>query len=287
MSDIDNFMRGSSSARGPICDDCLAQEAGWGQRQRANTIGRRLWDGRSIERGLGVCEKCGNTKTVNSIRLGSGLQSQPQPPGRMDSGGGETAPRRAVVSAEGSDKTFAVEMLRSWIEDIVNAHPVVMALACAQKAKFEGWLKFELAQRAVEAGTSLVELESGYESGERCDLCFEHESVQYAVELKTANMNYAIPGVIKRTRPVTKNIDGIAVDARKLRRFPAVGLVAFVVFPLRIGDNSWQAYLERIKSDGELGADSVASVSRCRVELAGGNRCDIAICVMSVAREGE
>lgn len=67
MSDIDKFMQGLGSAPVPICDDCLTAVVGWGQRQRANAIGRQLHAGGRIERKSGVCQVCGNTKTVSAV----------------------------------------------------------------------------------------------------------------------------------------------------------------------------------------------------------------------------
>lgn len=66
-------------------------------------------------------------------------------------------------------------LLRRWIVNIVGAHPGVMEIACRQRAKFEGWLKFELAQYLTEVGAAMVEVEPGYKSGERCDLAFTYE----------------------------------------------------------------------------------------------------------------
>jgi hypothetical protein len=72
VSDIEKFMNGLKNARGPICDDCLAESIGWGQRQRANMIGRPLAVGGAITRERAVCLECGRTKTVNRLKPPAG-----------------------------------------------------------------------------------------------------------------------------------------------------------------------------------------------------------------------
>ncbi len=51
---------------------------------------------------------------------------------------------------------------RQWIVAILQNHLPLVALAVCQRAKFEGWLKFELAQRAEAAGCIPVRVESAY-----------------------------------------------------------------------------------------------------------------------------
>ena len=51
--------------------------------------------------------------------------------------------------------------VRDWITKILEERKLLVALAVRQRAKFEGWLKFELAYRAALAGASDVEVESG------------------------------------------------------------------------------------------------------------------------------
>jgi hypothetical protein len=66
MSDVEKFVAGLAAAQGPICDDCLTDLVGWGQRQRANAIGRSLLTQGDIIRGPGRCYRCGRQKTVSA-----------------------------------------------------------------------------------------------------------------------------------------------------------------------------------------------------------------------------
>jgi hypothetical protein len=59
------------------------------------------------------------------------------------------------------------------LRDILRQRKDVALLACQQRAKFEGWLKFELASALNRAaGFENVILEDGYLNGGRSDLSF-------------------------------------------------------------------------------------------------------------------
>lgn len=60
-------------------------------------------------------------------------------------------------------------------------------------------------------------------------------------------------GVLARTRPITKNIRGVIIDAGKLRQCPGDGIVAFCLFPVEAGDDRWLDYLKRIDSELSIG----------------------------------
>lgn len=121
--------------------------------------------------------------------------------------------------------------LRSWIGGILEADKPLLAIAVRQRAKFEGWLKFELALYAAEHGPSDVQVESASEDGGRSDLSFVYAGTAYAVELKTYNTNYRMSGVLDCTRPITTNMDSVVVDGRKLQHCPGQGIVAFCHVP--------------------------------------------------------
>lgn len=42
-------------------------------------------------------------------------------------------------------------VVRQWIVEVIKEHPMVSAIAVRQRAKFEGWLKLELAAKARSA----------------------------------------------------------------------------------------------------------------------------------------
>jgi len=133
-------------------------------------------------------------------------------------------------------------------------------LALIQRAKFEGWLKLELAC-ALSRQTSCedVTLEAQYPTSGRADLSFSTGGTQWFVELKTANTNWRHPRVESKTRPITQNVREIIGDIKKVRdASPASGAVAVFVFfpvPLRIWTrekNQLRSYLERIEEQASL-----------------------------------
>lgn len=55
------------------------------------------------------------------------------------------------------------EHVRGWIVDVLARHQPLLAIAFRQRAKFEGWLKFELAACAEESGATSVCVETASE----------------------------------------------------------------------------------------------------------------------------
>jgi hypothetical protein len=154
-------------------------------------------------------------------------------------------------------------LVRSWIADVLQAHRELLAIAVRQRAKFEGWLKFELAAYAQLQGALEVRVEASADdsSNSRADLTFMLSSERCDVELKTCNTNWRMRGVLNKTRPITKNLASIIGDARKLQNCPGQGVVAACIFPVEEGDMRWTEYLSRI-ADGtglELSADRHAA----------------------------
>ena len=66
--------------------------------------------------------------------------------------------------------------VRSWIEQILKEHQPLLAIAVRQRAKFEGWLKFELAAFAESQGATNVSVEARCDDGgiskQRSDVTF-------------------------------------------------------------------------------------------------------------------
>lgn len=77
---------------------------------------------------------------------------------------------------------------------MLEQHRPLLAIAIRQRAKFEGWLKFELALFAEQHGATSVEVEAPSGSGSRSDLTFLYDGKRYDVELKTANTNWRMNG---------------------------------------------------------------------------------------------
>ena len=174
--------------------------------------------------------------------------------------------------------------VRGWIVDIMSGRSSLLAIAFRQRAKFEGWLKFELAAWAQEHGASAVSVEASPDptSRSRSDVSFEVHGVAYHVELKTPNSNWRLPGVMDATRPITKNISEIAADARKLARVADHGIVAFVLFPLPRADVRWHEYLERISSTLGTALSSAEHTAQITVPLSGSAFADAVVCCFEV-----
>jgi hypothetical protein len=150
-----------------------------------------------------------------------------------------------------------IEIIRVTLKEIASRRHDVVLLAARQRAKFEGWLKFELAAAlSTQSKIQNLALEKPY-SNTLADLAFEADGATCYVEIKTANFNWRAVGVENKTRPVTKNISGIIEDIRKLRRGcpPAKGVIVFVLFP--IPTRVWEQerdkllyHLQRIENEG-------------------------------------
>lgn len=141
----------------------------------------------------------------------------------------------------------AATVIRHTISHLLSRRMDVLLLACRQRAKFEGWLKFELASAlAAQADVQNVVLEDGYSSGRRSDISFSLNGKTWYVELKTPNVNWRAAGIENRTRPITKNIDSLIEDVRKLKRDCAsqLGLAVFCLFP--IPSRIWKLEREKL-----------------------------------------
>jgi hypothetical protein len=153
-----------------------------------------------------------------------------------------------------------------------------MALAASQRAKFENWLKFELAACAAKQGAGELALEPPSGPGSRADLGFTYKRHRYYIELKTVNTNWRMEGVQSKTRPITKNIQGVVDDVRKLKHCPGRGLVAFVLFPIRMADKRWMAYLDRVGEATGMALSESRHCDRVRLALANDNACEVVVC---------
>ncbi|MEJ5241852.1 MAG: hypothetical protein WHS87_11700 [Anaerolineales bacterium] len=174
--------------------------------------------------------------------------------------------------------------LREWIVEILKCHEPLLAIAMRQRAKFEGWLKFELAAVAEKHGAQSVEVETAFaERGKRSDLSFTFNGTRYDVEIKTANSSWRVAGVHNKHRPLPRNIARIVGDAQKLSRYSEHGIVAFVLFPIPPQDERWTKYLDRLASS--LGISLSAQEHCCRLSVdLGHNRADLVVCSFEVQR---
>lgn len=108
------------------------------------------------------------------------------------------------------------EIVRKGIVKILGSNMSLLRIPIRQRAKFEGWLKFELAHYLEEIGAKNVEVESKVPYGrDRADIAFLNDGEAYTLELKTPNTNWKVKGVKENTRPITKNVQSIIADAKK------------------------------------------------------------------------
>lgn len=130
------------------------------------------------------------------------------------------------------------------IEEVINSHPKLMHIILKQRAKFEGWLKFELAQELIKHNVQDLSVEYMYAQGKSADISFIYNNQRYLLELKTPNSNWVVPGIDSKTKTITKNIDSIIDDGYKLQGTNDIGILVFVFFPIPSGDKRWNQYLE-------------------------------------------
>jgi hypothetical protein len=157
------------------------------------------------------------------------------------------------------------QMVRDSLREIITCRRDVMMLAVPQRAKFEGWLKFELAASLSTLDDIYdVNLETQYGTDGKSDLSFKADGMTWYIELKTANTNWRADGLEKKTRPITRNISGIIDDIAKLRtKCPSSrGLMVFALFP--VPTRIWEQeraklnyHLRRIEARGNLAENTL------------------------------
>ena len=177
-------------------------------------------------------------------------------------------------------------MLRDWIREVFDQHKALLPIAVRQRAKFEGWLKFELAFVAGQHGAQEVQVEVPYQgSKKRADIGFVFDDVPYCVELKTPNTNWRMPAVpVNKHRPITRNIASIVRDAKKLAECPRQGIVAFALFPVPPGSRRWVKYLQRIAEETQVHLSEEKDCFRWQVDLPSeqGEKPEIVVCTFAV-----
>ncbi|MGI5858743.1 MAG: hypothetical protein ACOX8P_05390 [Tepidanaerobacteraceae bacterium] len=169
------------------------------------------------------------------------------------------------------------QFIRNAILEVLKKHEGILRIAVRQKAKFEGWLKFELANYLEQNGMDNVEVESKFNNRrERADISFFYHGEAYSLELKTPNTNWRVNGVKSLTRPITKNIESIVKDEVKLRN--SQGIVAFVLFPVPLNDNRWEQYLYRIGEKTKITLDRKVNCTIMKLKVNEKEECNLIIC---------
>ena len=124
--------------------------------------------------------------------------------------------------------------LRSWIVDVLEQHRSLLAVAVRQRAKFEGWLKFELAVSAEKQGAESVEVETASDAGSRSDLSFLYGGQRYDVELKTCNTNWRMKGVFESDPPDYEEYPGRGYRRRQASEMPGPRHRRVLSLPCRV-----------------------------------------------------
>jgi len=114
-----------------------------------------------------------------------------------------------------------------------------LSIFAKERAKFEGWLKVELCDSLSKYFKDVVPEEN------RIDVTFEN----WAIELKTVNTNIRYENVKNKTRPITKNTQGVIDDIGKLKSTDYINkAILFVVFPITHDNENWRVQLQRIST---------------------------------------
>lgn len=175
------------------------------------------------------------------------------------------------------------KVIRHGIVQILRRNRKLLRIPIRQRAKFEGWLKFELAHYLEEMGMVSVEVESKpWLRRNRTDITFFDDGEPYSVELKTPNTNWRVEGVSSNGRPITKNIQSIIDDAVKLNS--PNGIVGFVLFPVPSCDARWEGYLNRINENIHLGVSKDENCELVDIRLNEDNKCSLVVCTFRSRR---
>jgi len=169
------------------------------------------------------------------------------------------------------------DLILDSISEILTSHKELLKIALRQKAKFEGWLKFELAALLEKKGLKEVVVEGkARHRNDRTDITFVQDYTDYSLELKTSNTNWNFAGVNKSQRPITKNIQSIIKDAKKLNS--KYGIVAFVLFPIPPLDKRWEVYIDRIIHETGIEICKKANCHLIEMNINDCDKCEVLIC---------
>jgi len=136
-------------------------------------------------------------------------------------------------------RTEVIQSLMNEVSDILSSRRELVWVAVRQRAKFEGWLKFELVHALEKAQSySNIRVEEPYliGSNKKADVAFTFHGRKCFLQLKTCNTNWRVGDVEIRTRPITRNIKGVIDDIEEMRKIkePELGIALMVLFPVNI-----------------------------------------------------
>ena len=146
------------------------------------------------------------------------------------------------------------QQLNDILVNILKSRQDLVFIAIKQRAKFEGWLKFELANELIKLySDTCVEK---CMSGKLVDV-FSKDS---CIELKTPNTSYRHDGCENRTRPITNNIDSIINDINALKKIGVDGYIAFVMFPID-NNGKYQSHIDKIDANVKNSVKTVIKIN--------------------------
>jgi hypothetical protein len=79
-------------------------------------------------------------------------------------------------------------------------------------------------------------------------------------------------------------IADIVGDGRKLAGCSDHGLVAFVLFPIPVGDGRWQTYLERIAQELATPLDALSHTTQMALPVSASHSADLVVCCFPIQR---
>ena len=146
------------------------------------------------------------------------------------------------------------QQLNDILVNILTSRQDLVFIAIKQRAKFEGWLKFELANelRKLYRDTCVEKCMSG----KLVDV-FSNNSY---IELKTPNTSYRHDGCENRTRPITDNIASIINDINALKQIGVDGYIAFVMFPID-NNGKYKSHIDKIDANVKNSVKTVIKIN--------------------------
>ena len=115
-----------------------------------------------------------------------------------------------------------------------------LSIFAIKRAKFEGWLKVEVIDILCNYSSNVIP------EKDRIDIVFDN----FAIELKTMNTSYKFEGVENKTKPLSKNIQALLKDIKKLKQVNySQKVILFIVFPLDDNNIFWRKHLYKIKDN--------------------------------------
>ena len=146
------------------------------------------------------------------------------------------------------------QQLNDILVNILKSRQDLVFIAIKQRAKFEGWLKFELANelRKLYSDTCVEKCMSG----KLVDV-FSNDS---CIELKTPNTSYRHDGCENRTRPITNNIASIIDDINALKKIGVDGYIAFIMFPID-NNGKYKSHIDKIDANVKKSVKTVIKIN--------------------------